>query len=166
MNIIAICVAAFVPMLVGFVYYNPKVMGTQWMKASGLTYDHLKQGNMLKIFGIVAVFSFLLSTVFTFAVVHQAHLESIVANELADKTSAAGLEAKAVIDNVMAKYGHNFRTFKHGAFHGILYALFFAMPVLGINALFERRTLKYIFIHVLYWAITFAIMGGIISVWE
>jgi hypothetical protein len=63
------------------------------------------------------------------------------------------------------KYGHNFRTFKHGAFHGILSAVFFALPVLGIQAMFERRSGKYIFIHLGYWVITFVLMGGIICQW-
>jgi hypothetical protein len=60
------------------------------------------------------------------------------------------------------KYGNNFRTFKHGAFHGILSALFFATPVLGINALFERKSFKYIFVHAGYWMLTLALMGGVI----
>jgi hypothetical protein len=34
---------------------------------------------------------------------------------------------------------------------------------MGTNALFERRSWKYIFMNVGYWALSAAIMGGIIS---
>lgn len=57
---------------------------------------------------------------------------------------------------------NKFRTFKHGSFHGIIGAIFFALPILGINALFERRGAKYIFLHLGYWVITMALMGGVI----
>jgi len=60
------------------------------------------------------------------------------------------------------KYGSNFRTFKHGAFHGILASLMLALPLIGINALFERKGFKYIAINVGYWIVSFAIMGGIV----
>jgi hypothetical protein len=37
-----------------------------------------------------------------------------------------------------------------------------ALPIIGINALFERRGFKYIAINVGYWVVSMAIMGGII----
>jgi cytochrome b561 len=62
----------------------------------------------------------------------------------------------------MEKYGKLYRTFKHGAFHGVLAGIFFAMPITGIVALYERRSAKYIFVHVGYWTLTMALMGGVI----
>lgn len=62
----------------------------------------------------------------------------------------------------MDKYGNNFRTFKHGAFHGTIGGFFFATPVLCINALFERKSFIYIAINAGYWIITLALMGGVI----
>jgi hypothetical protein len=56
----------------------------------------------------------------------------------------------------------SFRTFKHGMLHGIITSIFLVLPIIGINALFERRGAKYIFIHVGFWAICFALMGGIL----
>jgi hypothetical protein len=40
--------------------------------------------------------------------------------------------------------------------------LFFALPVMGTNALFERKGFKYIAINVGYWTVTLALMGGVI----
>ena len=62
----------------------------------------------------------------------------------------------------MEKYGSNFRTFKHGVLHGVIGAITIALPVIGINALFERRSFKYVLISGGYWIVTFMIMGGII----
>ena len=62
----------------------------------------------------------------------------------------------------LAKYGRKFLSFRHGALHGVIAALFGIWPVIGINALFERRGWKYTAIHLGYWVITFALMGGVI----
>ena len=49
----------------------------------------------------------------------------------------------------MADYGDAFRTFKHGALHGTIAGIFIALPIIGTNALFERKSAKYIFINTL-----------------
>jgi hypothetical protein len=58
------------------------------------------------------------------------------------------------------------RSFGHGALHGAIGAIFFVLPVLGINALFERKGWKYILINVGYWVVTLTIMGAIICGWK
>lgn len=50
----------------------------------------------------------------------------------------------------------------HGAFHGMLYALYFALPVLITNSLFERRSWKGILINSGYWVACFASMGAVL----
>jgi hypothetical protein len=87
-------------------------------------------------------------------VIHQAHVGSIFANE----SDLNGFDIKAF----MEKYGHLYRTFKHGALHGTIAALFFVLPTLGINALFERRGFKYFLINIGYWIVCLAIVGGLI----
>ena len=67
-NWLSIVVAAIVPMLVGFVWYNPKVFGAGWMKAAGLTEADAKKGNMAVIFGVSLVLSFLMSIYILFNV--------------------------------------------------------------------------------------------------
>jgi len=51
--------AALSTFVVGFVYYHPKVLGTAWMNAEGLTEEQLQKGNMAKIFGLSFLFAFL-----------------------------------------------------------------------------------------------------------
>ena len=60
-NWLSIVIASLAPMLVGFVWYNPKVFGNGWMKAAGLTEEDAKKGNMAVIFGVSLVMAFLMS---------------------------------------------------------------------------------------------------------
>ncbi len=92
--------------------------------------------------------------------IHQLHLFSIVADE--PNAMVTGSEANNAVLDFMSKYGNNFRTFKHGAFHGFLAGLFLATPILTVNALFERKKFKYIAINAGYWIVSFMIMGGVL----
>jgi hypothetical protein len=159
-NWIALFVAALVPLLLGFVWYHPKVFGNTWMKLTGLTMEDGQKMNMPLVFGLTYLFGLFLALQMNFIVIHQAHLYSLIAAEpnASDPTSEAGAMVKAFMD----KFGSNYRTFKHGAFHGILAGLFLALPLLAINSLFERKSWNYIFINAGYWIVCLAIMGGVI----
>ncbi|RYE21168.1 MAG: DUF1761 domain-containing protein [Sphingobacteriales bacterium] len=159
-NFLIIFLAALVPIIVSFIWYNPKVMSAGWMKHTGLADAELKKANMPLVFFLTLLFSFMLSMAMMSIVIHQFHLYSIIQSEphAFEKGSAANNDVVAFMD----KYGHNFRTFKHGAFHGTIASLFIALPIIGINALYARKSAKYVLIHVGYWAISMALMGGII----
>ncbi|MCB0620790.1 MAG: DUF1761 domain-containing protein [Saprospiraceae bacterium] len=164
LNLIAILVAALVPTVIGFIWYNPKVLGTAWMKAADMTEEKMKGANMGVIFGVSLVLSFLLAAFLNSIVVHQNNVYSILINEpgFGDPNSEIGMW----LADFMAKYGNNFRTFQHGAFHGALAGLLLVLPVLGTNALFERKGFKYIAVNTGYWIVTLAIMGGIVCAWQ
>lgn len=57
-----------------------------------------------------------------------------------------------------------FDTFGHGAFHGVILAVFIVIPVFITNGLFEQKSWKNIFINIFYWVITLALIGGIVDV--
>jgi len=65
----------------------------------------------------------------------------------------------------MADYGDSYRTFKHGALHGTMIGLLIGLPILATQALFERKSVKYVAINAGYWIITLALMGGVICQW-
>ncbi len=159
-NFLVLLIAAVVPMIVGFIWYNPKTLGAAWMKAAEVSEDKMKGANMAVIFGLSFVFAYLLAMAEQFMVIHQYHVYSIFQGDptMSDPNSATSL----MINDFMAKYGNNFRTFKHGALHGTIAGLFVALPIIGTNALFERKSFKYIFINAGYWTITLALMGGVI----
>ncbi len=159
MNFPLLFATALIPLIVGFIYYHPKVFGTAWMKENNFTEDDMKGANMAKIFGFTYFFSILITMTVQFIVIHQWSVYSIFANDMNNP------EIKSYLDDFMAKYGNNFRTFKHGALHGFLSSIFYVMPLIGINAMFERKSFKYIFIHTGFWAICLLIMGGIMCQW-
>jgi hypothetical protein len=152
--------SALIPILVGFIWYNPKVFGNAWMQAAGLKEEDLKKSNMFLILGLALLFSVFLAGGLLSIVIHQYYIFSSVMGipGFDDPTSPQG---KALAD-FFALAKDNFRTFKHGALHGTIAAITLALPILGINALFERRGAKYIFIHLGYWVVTLALMGGVL----
>ncbi|MBA0885109.1 DUF1761 domain-containing protein [Flavobacterium undicola] len=157
-NFLALFVAALSTLVVGFIWYNPKVFGTIWMKESGLTEEKMKGANMPLIFIMAVFFAFLIAMVIQFLTIHQWGAFSMTGGNVAT--------AKPSYAAFMADYGTAFRTFKHGAFHGFLTGLFLAFPMIATNALFERKSWKYTFINSGYWIICFMIMGGIICAWQ
>ncbi|HYD19889.1 MAG TPA: DUF1761 domain-containing protein [Flavipsychrobacter sp.] len=156
--------ATLIPLIIGFIWYNPKVFGSAWMKATGITEEQAKNANMFKIFGLTIVFSFMIAMIMNSLVIHQYGLLSLIAD---DPNALKDPAAKSTIwfNQSMAEYGTVFRTFKHGAFHGFLISLMLVLPVIGTNALFERKGAKYIFINWGYWAISLMLMGGTICQW-
>lgn len=159
-NFLVTGLTALVPLILGFIWYNNKTFGNAWMQASGMTPEKAKNGNMVKILGLTVLFGFFLSMAINFMVIHQFHFFSILMNEPGLKEP--GSELNNYANDFMTKYGNNFRTFKHGVFHGTIGALLIALPVISINALFEQRSFKYVAIHVGYWTVTIALMGGLI----
>jgi len=58
-NWLAIAVAAVASFLLGGLWYSPAMFGKVWQREAGLTEEQLKQGNMLKIFGLSLVLALL-----------------------------------------------------------------------------------------------------------
>lgn len=155
-NFVALLLSAIVTLVIGFIWYSPKVFGTIWMKENNLTQEELRKGNMLKIFGLTYIFSLMITMTLMSLTIHQSGAIGMVGGPpLMDS-------AKPSFAAFMADYGMAYRTFKHGALHGFMSGLFFAFPLIGINGLFERKSWKYIFIHTGYWLITLTLMGGIV----
>ncbi|WP_415373886.1 DUF1761 domain-containing protein [Patiriisocius sp. Uisw_017] len=57
-NFIFAAVAALIPLIMGYIYYHPKVFGTKWMNFCGLTEEKLEKDNIAVIFGASYVLSF------------------------------------------------------------------------------------------------------------
>lgn len=149
---------ALIPMIIGSIWYNPKVMGTAWMRSNGFKEEDLQGANMAMIFGCSYLFSVMLAFFMTSMVIHQPGVASSAMSDSGIWTP----ESAADVNAFLKKYGTNFRSFGHGAFHGLLIAIFVALPFISIHSLFERRSWKYIFIHVGYWAICLMLMGGVL----
>ncbi len=159
-NWLATALAALIPLIIGAIWYNPKVFGGVWIKTTNLTEEELKKGNMPLIFGLTLVFSFLIAMLLNTMVVHQFGFQSMLMNNADLFTD--GSESNDFLTSTLDKYGSEFRTFKHGAFHGTIVGLLFVTPIIGILGLFERKGAKYILVHGGYWILCLALMGGVI----
>lgn len=161
LNWLIILATGLVPLAVGSLWYGP-LFGKTWMVEAGMTMDKMEGANMVKIFGLTLVFGMMIAVALTPVVIHQMGIFSVLQNAGVDKE---GTEAFNLAKDFMTKYGAEFRSFKHGALHGFITTLFLLLPVMGTNALFERKSWKYILLNVGYWGVSAAIMGGIICAW-
>lgn len=164
MNWLIIILAALVPMIVGFVWYNPKVFGTIWMKAADMTEEKMKGANMGIIFGLSFVLAIVLATTYHILADHwmafQAFFRPVADHGLGvDPTTPFGTELKGLIDG----YGERFHTWTHGMVHGFIVSIFVLIPVMGTNTMFERKSFKYFLVNWGYWALTIAIMYAVVA---
>lgn len=150
-------VASLSTLVVGFIWYNPKVFGSIWMRETGMTEEKAKGSNMAMVFGMAIFYGFLIAFILQMVVVHQYGALGMIGG---DPTTA-----KPSYAAFMADYGNAFRYFKHGALHGFFTGLFFALPVVGTGALFEKRSWKYTLVSGGYWVVCCTIMGGILCAW-
>ena len=151
-NYLAILVAALSSFVVGFIWYNPKVFGTIWMNEIGMTDEKAKQGNMVKIFG----FTFLFALMFAFM------MPTITNHQIGALQLAGGNENDEAFLAYMQVHGEMFRSFKHGALHGLIAGIFLALPIVATNSLFEQKSWKYTFVTAGYWVVVMTVMGAII----
>lgn len=157
-------IAALVPHLVGFIWYNPKTFGNAWMKGAGMTEEKMRNANMPLIFGLTFVFSLLLSFCYDAFANHWASFQTFfrpVAEHGigVDPATPFGTELKGLID----AYGERYSTWRHGMVHGLIMSIMFILPVIVINALFERRGFKYIMINWGFWAVSIMLMFTVVA---
>ncbi|AWA28796.1 DUF1761 domain-containing protein [Flavobacterium magnum] len=158
-NFPAIFAAALTSLLVGFIWYNPKVFGNIWLRESGVTMEDGKKPNMALIFTLVYIYSVFIAFILSGVTIHQAGALGMVGGPM-----ELG-HVKPSYNAFMTDYGTTFRSFKHGALHGFMMGLLLILPVVAINSLFEKRSWKYILITGFYWVVTCTIMGGIVCGW-
>ena len=104
-----------IPLIVGFIWYNPKVFGTAWIRASGKTERELTGGNMAVIFGLAYLLSVLLAAGLMGNIIHQMGVSQLFADGSPASTK--------FLQDFMSKYGDVHRTAGHGAFHGAIFAV-------------------------------------------
>lgn len=168
MNFIAILVAALVPMVLGFIWYHPKVFGTVWMQLTGMTEEKAQQGNMFVKFGLAFLFSLLLAAVLNGLVVHDAFVEGAAYYEMQasvdGKPTPKTAEWLEYYKTTLSESNH---TFQHGSFHAlVLIGVLIILPVFATNAIFEGKGFKYVALNAGYWIVCVALMGGILALWR
>jgi len=67
------------------------------------------------------------------------------------------------INFIVNLHGPEEQNFVHGAFHGLLSALMYAIPAVTIHYLYQRKSIKLWLIDASYLAAFFALMGGVLG---
>ncbi len=162
-NWFAVLGSGIIPLLVGFVWYHPKVFGNAWMKLVNIDEAKAKESNMALVFGLTLFFGILLSMSMISLTIHQSHMMSTLMN--IPGFGQEGSEVDLYYKDFLNKYGHEFRTFKHGALHGTIASIFIALPIMAVTSMFEQKSWKYIFINFGFWLVCMALMGGVVCAW-
>jgi len=161
-GIVILLAAGLIPLAVGALWYGP-LFGKSWMRANNFTEEDLKGGNMAMIFGLTYILGIMLAFGISSLTNHQSGVDQLFLMHPDYQT--AGTEVGDLYKAVMDKFGNTHRSFGHGALHGVLGSILLFLPLISINALFERRGRKYIFIHWGYWAVTSILIGGVVCQW-
>ncbi len=152
--------AAAVPVVIGAIWYNPYLLGRLWGGDVGLSKQKLSAGMLTVTVVLTYIGGYYIARTLGGIVIHQHGLHSMLAGEpdLQNKSS----ELYKTVEGLMDKYGHNYRTFKHGAFHGVFTGAYLVLPVLLTIGLMERKKVTWILIHAAFWALCLSVMGGIV----
>lgn len=176
-NFIAVLVAAFIPMILGFIWYNPNVFGKAWAKEAGVTEEMQKSANMPLIFGLSFLFSLILSMGINSIATHDTFVYG--STYYIEKEAKANPSADTTVLHQAHEWLNTYQTtmanndaytshrWTHGLAHGFLIAgLFLILPVLVTYALFERKSWKYVLMNAGYWFLTLMTMGTILAAWR
>jgi Protein of unknown function (DUF1761) len=152
--------AALIPLLVGYVWYHPRLLGSILKSSGDVHTEKLSTGHAWWVYPLAYIACYFIAGSLGSVVIHQYGLPSMLANQPDLHTAGTALNttAQALLD----KYADNFRTFKHGAFHGYHLGLYLVLPVIAVITLFEKKKWTYLAIHGAYWIICLALMGGVI----
>lgn len=158
-NFLILGICALIPFAIAMLWFNAKLFGgDNWQKIAGLSDEaHNTKASPGKLI-LSIFFNFLVAVGLYGAIVHAGAVISL----------CGGLPATLESETAMAflaDAGGNHMSFGHGAFHGVLMTIFFAIPFYGYVYIFERKSGKYFWVNVGYWAINMALMGGLIGQW-
>ena len=137
-NWLIIPIAALFPLILGFIWYHPNVLGTKLSKITG---DPLPERSIGKI-ALIYLFSVALAYILTLMSVHQSAIYQLffMDPELANANS----KYNVFINEFMAEYGDRHRSFGHGMVHGAEAGLMFGLALLGITTLMQGLSLIHI----------------------
>lgn len=135
-NWLAVIAASLVGFAIGFIWYGP-LFGKQWMALVGMTEEDAQNENMAKIFGFTFIFQFIMA--FCLAMFFY---------------GSGDTEAMQMI------------TAGTGTFYGFLTGFGWVATALAVNALYEQKSWKYIFINGGFWIVVFTLMGLILGAWK
>ncbi len=155
-NWFIIPIIAFLPLILGFVWYHPKVLGN---KLAQINNEPLIQNRSVGKMLLIYLLSILLAYILTLMSVHQSAIFQLffMDPDLANDSS----QYSVFINEFMEKYGDRHRSFGHGLIHGAEASLLFGLAFFGITTLMQNKPLKLIWIHLGFWIVCCSLMAGL-----
>jgi len=151
--------AAF-PLVIGYLYYKPSVFGEALRSATDET---IKKRSPIMKYGLTYLFGLFMSYIIFLFAVHQSSVYQLFLHE--SDLLQSGTELNTYVTEFMDRFGARHRTFGHGVIHGVEITLLMGLGMLGVSTLYEGRPMKYLWIHLFYWLICGALMGGALCAW-
>lgn len=161
-NPIIIPIAAFVPVILGVLWFHPSMGGRIWR--SHVYPDHTTPD--VHPFSVLQLLTFyLLSCIFSFALLgfvnHQMAIVQLFASQ--EGFGIAESVAQQEFETVLGIVQNRHLTFGHGAFHGFFGSIVFLIPVIAHWSMRERRGFRPVLLYWLFWAVSMTLMGGIVG---
>ena len=152
--------AALVPVVLALIWYNPYLFGRLWGKEAGFTKESLTVTKVLLIAVLTFIAGYNIANALGSIVIHQHGVYAMLAGN--PDVHTKGTQLNTTVQWLMDNYGQNYRTFKHGAYHGYNTGLYFVLPLLLIIGVVENKRVWWILIHAAYFTACLALMGGIV----
>lgn len=156
-NWLILLLSSFIPVVLAYVWFN-----LNWSQKILKLNEDSNLAIKWSIGSILGLFllSFMYSITISYQVIHQLHFQSLLLNEVGfDKGEGNAFKDLLYIFEL---YGKNFRSFGHGAFHGLLNSIFIILPLLIFQKLITKLNWKTTVYIWTFWTICGILMGGII----
>jgi len=152
-NYTAFFLIAFVPLILGYFWYNPKRPNIIRVGISGIeNFTILK-----KIFFFLASLSIIY--VYMNLVIHQLGFYELFFTDI----MLGSESAQQIVDEFMALYGGKHRHLGHGLLHGALNAVLLWIPVIGSYCIMTNKSWLHFKVHFIYALGTTVIVSGLIA---
>ena len=155
LNYLAFFLIAFVPLIIGYFWYQPNSKMSKW---SGVQLVNPKELSLSQIV-ILFLASFALVYGYINLIIHQMGFYELFFTDIMQGNK----ESENIVKEFLAKYGDKHRHLGHGIFHGAIHAFVFALPFVIVHAILNHKDRKYVLHNFSYWLITSMIIGGLIS---
>lgn len=150
-------ISALIPLVIGFIYYHPKVFGTRMKKITGA--DTFGGKPTIGKIALIYLFSLLFSYVLSLNSIHQIAIFQLFFMDpsIADASS----EFSTFTADFISKYGERHRSLGHGLLHGAEASLCYGLAALGINAILNGKPLSQIWVNLGFCVLCGSLMAGL-----
>jgi len=160
-NLYLLFLTAFIPIIVGALWYHPSLFGERVAGAVGQSSNQIGILNNPKKLPFLYLFGLLMSYIVLLLAIHQVGPFLLFLGE--PEMANPAYEAHAFLEDFRAKFGDRHRSLGHGMLHGTEIGLFTGLALIGTTAMIEGQSMKRAWVHIGFWVVSCALIGGVLS---